>query len=371
MINKTRLINDFMRMVSIDSPSFGERRMGDYIKERLSRLGLSFREDGAASLVDGSCGNIYGFLDGNAPAEPILLCAHMDTVEPSSGKLAVIEENGIIRSGSPAVLGADDFAGIAAILEALTAVIENSIPHRPVEVLFTVAEEAYGKGAAVFDYSNVRSKEAYVLDLAGQVGTAAYKAPSILAFEIAVYGKASHAGFAPGEGIHAIAAAAKAIDSLKMGQNDGETTLNIGRIEGGTATNIVPDKCVIRGEIRGFTHSGAMALAQTVRERFELFAAQAGAAVEFRLSICCTAYSTPVDHPVVRRFESACRALELPFELVSTFGGSDNNVLAERGICGIVPASAMNNVHSTAEYTDCDELFKLARLAARLITDLT
>ena len=366
--NQVRLVDEFTKLVSIDSPSFNERRMGDYVKSRLQALGLMVIEDGAGERIGGSCGNIYGFLQGDATKKPLLFCAHLDTVEPSRGKEAVLGENGVIHSRGNTVLGADDLAGVAAILEALTVLREKKLPHGPIEVLFTVAEEAYTRGANVFEFAKIMSEEAYVLDLAGPVGTAAYMAPSILAFTATVKGKASHAGFAPQKGIHAIAAAADAVAMLPMGRIDEETSLNVGTIAGGLATNIVPDRCVIRGEVRGLNHEKAKRHAELVKMQFERSATAFHAGLDFELETASVAYETPVKHPVVRRFESACDALRLPVALIKTFGGSDNNVLAQNGITGLVLANAMNRIHALDEFTTVDELSNIADLTLALMT---
>lgn len=367
MIHSERLVREFIELVSIDSPSFGERTMGDYLKNQLAALGLTVEEDGAGSRLGGNCGNLYVFLEGRKDLEPILFCVHMDTVEPSAGKRAVLDGDGVIRSRGDTVLGADDFAGIVAILEALRVIHEQNLTHRPVEILFTVAEEVYCKGAKQFDFSKVRSKEAYVLDLSGPVGSAACQAPTILSFTVEVHGKASHAGFAPQEGVHAIQAAADAVAGLSMGKIDEHTTLNIGSIHGGLATNIVPDLCVLSGEIRSYSHEKAMEVAETVQKQFLSSAHAVGAAVDFDIQIGCRAYETPLGHPVIRRFETACQTLHLPSSLHQTFGGSDNNILAEYGISGIVLACAMNQCHSCTEYTTVDELVRISELTKVLM----
>lgn len=368
MTNQVRLIDEFTKLVAIDSPSFHERQMGDYVKSRLSDLGLLVIEDAAGELIGGDCGNIYGFLGGNIDRKPLLFCAHLDTVEPARGKQAVLGGDGVIRSRGNTVLGADDLSGVAAILEALTVIVEKNVPHGPVEVLFTVAEEAYCKGSAVFEFAKLASDEAYVLDLQGPVGTAAYMAPSILAFTAAIKGKAAHAGFAPQKGIHAIAAAADAIGMMPMGRVDEETTVNVGTITGGLASNIVPDRCVVKGEVRSLSHDKAARQAALVRRQFERAASAAGAALDFELLTASEAYETPLDHPVARRFEAACNALGLPVSFIKTFGGSDNNVLAQNGITGIVLANAMRNIHSCEEFTTVEELSRIADLILLLMT---
>lgn len=367
-INQVRIIDEFMNLVSIDSPSYAERQMGDYVKNRLQSLGMMVIEDDAGEKIGGNCGNIYGFLNGDANRKPLLFCAHLDTVEPSRGKVAIIGDDGTIRSDGSTVLGADDLTGVAAILEALTVIIEQNVPHGPIEVLFTVAEEVYCKGSQVFDFAKVMSEEAYVLDLMGLVGTAAYSAPSILAFTITIHGRAAHAGFAPQKGIHAIAVAADAISMMPMGRIDEETTLNVGMINGGLGTNIVPDTCVVKGEVRSINHEKAKKQAELVRKQFERSCSAAHATFDFELFVASKAYETSLEHPVVTRFESACNKLRLPVSIVKTFGGSDNNIIAQHGIAGIVVANAMSRIHACDEFTTVEEIIRIAELTLTLMT---
>lgn len=366
-INRERIISEFAKLVSIDSKSFCEKDMGMYIKERLVSLGFSVFEDEAGKILNGNCGNIYGFKEGDISLEPLLFCAHMDTVEPCNGKVVIIDEEGIIRSNGKTILGADDCSGIAAILEALQTIKDQNILHRPIEVLFTIAEEVYCKGVQKFDFSKIKSKEAYILDLTGPVGSAAYKAPTILSFIITINGKSSHAGFAPENGIHSILSAANSISSIKMGRIDEETTVNIGIIEGGIATNIVPSQCIVKGEIRSYSHKKALDVSEDIKQKFINSAEKIGATIDFKVEIHCEAYEIPVNHPVIRRFEKASNELKLPINLVETFGGSDNNVLTKQGINGIVIANAMNQCHSCEEYTTIKELCNIAELTISLM----
>lgn len=363
-----RLIETFQELVAIDSPTYGEKRMAEYLKNSLTLLGLHVSEDDAGEKLGGNCGNLCALLKGNKEGDPLLFCTHMDTVEPSSGKKAVIGADGVIRSAGDTVLGADDAAGISAILEAVETLIEENLPHPDITLLFTVAEEAYARGAGVFDFTGIDAKTAYILDYDGEAGEAVYAAPTILPFTVAVEGKSAHAGFAPEQGIHAISVASQAISQLKMGRVNPDTTVNIGLIEGGTATNIVPNRCTVKGEIRSYSHPLALEQLALIRKVFEEAAAGAGATVCIEEGRGIRAYETPRDCPAVHRFERACASLGLATKLVRTFGGSDNNVLAQRGIQGLVLSSAMHRCHTCEEFTTVDELTALAQLTLKLMT---
>ncbi len=367
MIQKSRLISLFGQLVSIDSPSFGEREAADFVKAKLLELGILTTEDNAGDLSNGNCGNVYAHIDGSVQLPPLLFCVHLDTVEPSRGKKMKIGENGVITSDGTTILGADDFSGVAAILEALFTLKESGLAHRPIELLFTVSEEKYSIGIKLFDVAKIKSREAYVLDLTGPVGDAASQAPTILSFKAEFTGRAAHAGFSPEEGIHAIKAAAKAVTQIECGRI-GDVTVNVGTISGGKATNIVPDRCVITGEVRSNSDQNAHRKIDEIEANIKNTAKITGAEVTFESTVNITAFQTDLEHPVVTRFKNACELLKLKPNLYSTFGGSDLNTLALHGIQGIVLATAMNNCHSCAEYTSESELLCIAELTFALMT---
>ncbi len=369
MVNKERIIKEFCRLVSIDSVSFKERGMADAMILALEELGFKVQEDGAGGYYGGNCGNVYGFLQGNVDGPPLLFSAHLDTVEPGLGKTAVVREDGTITSDGTTVLGADDLSGLVSVLEAVRTIKELGLPHRSIEVLFPIAEEVYLKGTEVFDFSKLQAKEAYVLDLDGPVGRAAIQAPTVLSFTVKILGKASHAGFAPEQGINAIAVAAQAITGIRQGRVEDGMTVNIGIIEGGKARNIVSEECILRGEVRSLEHVRAVAEIGRIEAVVREVTQQYRAKYEFETSIGCLAYEIAKDHPVVTRFKKACEELNYPVELVTTFGGSDNNNFVKNGITGIVLACGMNQVHSCKEYTELDELIKCSSILVSLMTD--
>lgn len=369
MVNKERLVQEFCKLVSVDSVSFKERKMADILKGYLEELGFLVQEDNAGTYYNGNAGNIYGYLQGELEGEPILLSAHMDTVEPGIGKKAVLHEDGLITSEGSTVLGADDLSGVTAILEAVRSIRENKVKHRSIEVLFTIGEEVYIRGSEVFDYSIIKGKEAYVLDLSGPVGTAALKAPTLVSFTAKFKGKAAHAGFAPETGIHAIAMAAEAITSIRQGRINEDTTVNIGTIQGGLAKNIVPEHCIITGEVRCLCHEGALKSMEEIAESINKAALKYKGSVDIETSFGCIAYEIEKNHSVVTRYEKACRELGIPVAFIETFGGSDNNNFVKNSITGIVIACGMNEVHSAKEYSHADELEKCCLIVYKLLTD--
>lgn len=373
-VNPERLFDSFREMTEIDAPSFRERAFCDYLKKQLAGLGISAEEDQAGASLCGNCGNLYAFVPASETVgpekglPPVLLSMHMDTVDPACGKKAVRHPDGTITSDGTTVLGADDHAGIAAVLEVLRILKENNMPHRPLELLFSAAEEPYCRGSHAFDFSRLKSKEAYVFDLDGPVGTASQKAPTILSFCAVFHGRTAHAAFSPEKGIHAIKAAADAVSHVSCGRV-GSTTVNIGTIHGGTADNVVADTCTVTGEVRSFSDDDAKAMCGAVEEQFRTAAESDGASVTFGHTDLCTACQTPESAPVVKRFLRACRKAGLAGTLTQTYGGSDNNVFMQHGITGIVAAAGMNNCHSRSEYTSLGELTRAADMILQLISD--
>lgn len=369
MINVDRELNNFRQLTEIDSLSFDERHTANWMINYLKKLGFEVSEDNAGEYLGGNAGNIFGTLKGAISGEPILFSSHLDTVSPGINKKMNIHTDGTITSDGTTVLGADDVSGIVEILEGIESLEEDGIPHRDIEVLFTIGEEAYGKGSAEFDYSQIKARTAYVLDLSGKVGVAANRAPSIVSFEATINGVASHAGFNPESGVNAIAIMCEAITRIKQGHIDDETTLNIGKIVGGTSTNIVPDQATFSGEIRSYSHEKALKCIAGLSEILEETVDKTGATFSIDNTVNLKAYCTALESETVVKFKKSCEKLGLSGEITDTFGGSDNNNLATKGISGIVLSCGMYNVHSVSEYTTIKDLEMGARLVADLILE--
>lgn len=370
-MNKERITKQFTDLTAIDSLSRGERQMADILAAELRGLGFDVFEDDAGEKIGSDTGNLYAFLKGTDPAKkPVLFSAHMDTVVPGIGKKAVIDwDGGIITSEGDTILGADDVAGIVQILEGVRSIKEAGSAYGDIEVLFTVAEEIYGLGSSVFDYSKIRSRAAYVVDMSGSIGKAAVAAPTIITFEFTITGRPAHAGFDPTAGINAIAIASDIISDTKQGLVSDGVTLNIGTIKGGSVSNIVSETCVCTGEVRGNDHDEACRVLGELRERVEQKAAAAGAQQTFNSEVMIKAYRTAEAEDVCVTFANACRKMGLEPEFVSTRGGSDNNVFAQFDIPGIVVGCGMSNTHSTSEYIYLDDLYQGAELVEAIIRE--
>ena len=373
MISSDRIREEFETLASFDSESYEEYDIKEYLKEKLTNLGLVVVEDSAWKTfpIKGAkaSGNLYGFLEGNVPGEPVLFSAHMDTVSPGKHKKVIWHEDGRASSDGTTVLGADDISGLVSILEALQVIREEKLPHPDLEVVFSVAEEPFCRGIAAFDFRQVKSKIAYVLDLTGRVGTAAVRAPTILSLDIWIHGKAAHSGFSPEEGINALTIAANALSRLQTGRVNPDTTVNFGVIDGGTGKNIVPALVHIQGEIRSLVHEKALAEAEAIERTLREEAQRIGGDVKFEAEEKLLAYDVAEGERVRMRFEKAiCELNWEQAEYITTFGGSDGNFFNKNGISSIVVANAMENVHTVFESTQISELVRSAELTLKLMT---
>ncbi|BEU87780.1 tripeptidase T [Selenomonas sp. TAMA-11512] len=344
--------------------------MADEMIRLFAELDIFLDEDNAGSRIGGTAGNLFGRIEGTgslATSPPILLSGHLDSVNPAIGKKAILRD-GTITSDETTVLGADDLAALTAIYEAIRYIKEQQLPHRPLELLFSTAEELYDLGIEQFDFSKLESKEAYIIDANGEIGSFIYQAPSIISFSFTIHGKAAHAGFAPEDGIHAIQIVAHAASKSRLGRITKDTTVNIGEIIGGTGANIIPASCTVKGEIRSYEHKEALSAFSRLETHFKTIAESAGATLESTRRIALTAYSTPLDTPVVARLQAAATDVGLSFIPKASFGGSDANQLAAHGIAGVVLSCGFQNAHSTKECITVDDLYKTTQLLIALIT---
>ncbi len=248
MINRERLAETFTALVKIDSVSKEEGKVSKMIQGMLASLGADIVIDDAGEKIGGDTGNLIARFKGNTEAATMLLNAHMDTVEPGRGIVPVFTD-GVFTSQGDTILGADDKSAIAIILEVLKVVGENNLACGPLEVVFTICEEIGLLGAKYLDFNTISANYGFALDSADTRGVVT-RAPSANHLEFTVHGKEAHAGAAPEKGINAIQIAGKAIADLDLGRIDAETTCNIGVIEGGLATNIVPNLVKVKGEVR-------------------------------------------------------------------------------------------------------------------------
>ena len=371
MVNKKRLVESFMELVKIDSISREERNLADFLIEKLENFGLEVTVDQAGEKAKSNSGNIIARFKGNIKeATPIMFSAHMDTVVPGKNIKPVYEGDKILSSGKT-ILGADDKAAIAALLEALRIIKEDNIPCGDIEIVFSICEEIGLKGAKNLDISSLKTQMGFVLDAGGQVGKIITTAPSQNSLEITIYGKSAHAGSNPEEGINAIQVAGFALSRMKLGRIDEETTANIGIISGGKATNIVPDKVTLKGEVRSRNEEKLEKYTERLKKITEDTAQEFKAKAEVKINREYSCYNLSSDDQVVKISMKAAKDMGLQPELCPSGGGSDANVFNKKGFPSVVLAIGMEKVHTVDEYILIKNLKKTVEYVLSIINTVT
>ena len=316
----------FLELASIPSPSRRERAVMDRCIAYLRDLGLDPQED-APPLPGDEAGNVICRIPATAgeTGTPIMLCAHVDTVQPTAPIEPVVAD-GIVTNRHATILGGDDKAAVAAMLEGLRRIVAEGRPHAGIELILTVQEEIGLLGAKAVDCTRLAARIAYVYDHAASIGGLVTACPSQYSIDATFIGRSAHAGIAPQEGRNAIAAAAAALAELRFGRLDEETTANVGTIAGGMARNIVPDRCELRLEVRSRSHERALKESQVMLDALAHAANAAECELETTSTLEYVAYKLRRTDPVVQIAWAALEACGHAPELLSTGGGADAHV---------------------------------------------
>jgi tripeptide aminopeptidase len=357
------VLDTFLTLVRIDSLSGDEGAVAERLRGYLHDAGCQVWSDHVGNLLARRAGHGAGSM-----LPPLLLSAHMDTVEPGHGIQPRIVD-GVVRSDGTTILGADDKAGVAAILTALRQTNDPGASCCPVEVVFSVQEEVGLVGAKHLDLTQLAAKTAIVMDSAGPVGSIVARAPSQDTMTIEITGQASHAGVAPEQGVSAIVVASKAIAGMHLGRIDPETTANIGVIRGGMATNIIPAHVTMRGEARSLDEARLASQTAHMRECFETAARELGAQVEFWVERSYSAINLSPESAVVRRVSRAMAATGVAPTLISTGGGSDANIFMGAGIETANLGFGMMGPHSVEEHIAIADLEQAASILIAVLSD--
>jgi tripeptide aminopeptidase len=368
MINKDRLYATFMELCAIDSEPTRERLLADHLKERLSELGFTVTEDGTGEQIGGNAGNLFARLAGTGPGEPLLFSCHLDRVVPGIGVKPRIEGDFIVGDGTT-VLGADDAAGLAALLEGVSTLRERKIPHPPIEIVLSVAEEMALVGSSRFDISQVTAPCGFVLDASGRVGEIVVQAPEQMKIHAVIHGRNAHAGFAPEQGVSAIQIAGVAISRMGLLRIDPETTANIGSISSAGPTNIVPDRCELHAEARSLDPAKLQIQVKEMTGALEAAAAECGGSVEIALVPCYPAYKIAEDAKPAQRAARAAGRIGVPVRFKATGGGSDANIFNSKGLPTVVLSCGYEKAHTSEERISLDQLALLAEWVVAIATD--
>jgi len=367
LMDSERLIEQFLALVHVDSPPTRERKVMLLLAPQLEALGFSVTFDQAGGAVGGDVGNLIATLSGNRPgARPIFFSAHVDTVAPTAG-IRTIVADGVIRTDGSTILGADDKAAVAAIVEAVRHVVTYDLPHGELQILFSICEEIGLKGAAAMDYSLVAAEMGFVFDSGQPVSGVVIQSPTHDKIHAIVHGRKAHAGSAPEDGINAIQAAAAGIARMRLGRIDVETTANVGTIQGGEATNVIPDRVELLAEARSRDDRKLERQVSQMIGAIEEGAAEYGARVEVETTRHYSGFHLSDDDPVVRMACDAIRSLSMQPKLLPSGGGSDANVFNARGLPAVVLGVGYRNIHTHAESIAIEDLISTSRLVAALI----
>jgi len=374
MINRQRIIDEFILQASIDSPSFKEATIAKYLEQRFKKLGAEIEFDDAGTKIGSDSGNMIARLPGKKHGEPLLLSAHMDTVTPADNVEPILKD-GIFTSAGETILGGDDKSGIVEIIEALEVLQEQQIPYVPLEIVISICEEQGLLGAKQLDFSKFKAKRGLALDTRG-VDIVINRAPAANRFKIDIFGHEAHAGVCPEQGVSAIQIASRAIAGMNLGRIDAETTANIGTIHGGMASNIIPSRISLRGEVR--SHN-----IDKLREQTELIISSVEAEVnkakvmvgdetkQATMALELKEDFSPMfvaeDAQILQIIQAAGAALQRPQKIEAAGGGSDANIFNNHGIEMVIMATGMEKVHTIDEQIAVDDMVKASELLVEVI----
>lgn len=367
MINRQRLVDEFISLVKIDSLSKQERKMADALLMKFKDMGYDPYEDDTGSKIGGNAGNVICHIKGEKSKPSLLLMAHMDTVVPGISKKPSIDGD-IIKTDGTTVLGGDDAAGIAVILETIKSLKEDNTPFGDLYIAFTVCEEGGLYGARNLDLSKLPVNFAFILDEGGEIGQVAVKAPFYNRFEVTFQGRAAHAGVEPEKGLSAIMLASKAIaDMPNFGRIDEESTSNIGIINGGEVRNIVCETCKIEGEVRSISEEKIDRYTDEILNHFKTVTESLGGSVHIDLERMYPGFNISETDDIINLLKEASELSGIPLKLHATGGGSDTNIINGSGIPAVNISVGMEKVHSKNEIIRIPKLEKACHFLTAII----
>ena len=356
----------FLELARVPSPSGQERAVADQVVDYLRALALPVDEDDAGARIDSTIGNLLCRIEPSGEGTPLFFCAHLDTVPPE-GPIEPVVEDGVVRNGGGTILGADNKAAVAAMLDATRRIVAESRPHGGIELLFTPKEEVGLRGAEAFDQERLHARLGYVYDHAGPIGEVILGAPYQVKLDASFRGRAAHSGMYPEEGRSAIAAAARAIADLRLGRLDEETTANVGEIHGGTARNIVPERCSFAAEARCHDERKLGELVQEMLETITFAAQVSDCDVETAVDPSARGYSFKRDDEAVRLAAAALERTGFQPTYGLSGGGADANVFNERGLQCLNLANGMTDIHTPDERIAVADLDRMVDVTLALV----
>jgi tripeptide aminopeptidase len=366
---RERLHETFAALCRIESPSGHERGVADWVTRELRGMGLEVHEDDVGPQVGSDAGNLLARIPGTGP-DSILLCAHMDTV-PLTAPVEPVRVDGGWTNAGAGILGADNKTAVAVIVELARRLTRGAgePPAVGIEILFTVCEEISLLGARAFDASRLDSRFGYVFDHATPIGDIVLAAPTLHRIGAEFHGRAAHAGVRPEDGRSAIAAAARGIAAMRLGRLDSETTANVGTIEGGTAINVVPERCRIEAEVRSVDQARVESLATEMIDHMQEAADAAECDVDITVERMIQGFRTRAKAIEVKVAESALRACGYEPRHIHTGGASDANAFRAAGFPCLNLADGTEHNHEPTERISIDALEGLFEVTIALVEE--
>ena len=375
--NSDRLSYYFTTLCEIDSPSKSESKLSSYLQDLFHDLGADYVfEDNSSRLTGSDCGNFVArFAGSRSDVDPVFFNCHLDVIKPCLG-VKVRKIDNIFYSSGDTVLGADDKAGIAILIEVLISIILENKPFVPVEFVFTTCEEIGLLGAKAFNPSSLVAKYGYSLDSTG-IDNVIIGAPASYGISAEIHGLASHAGLRPRHGINAIQLAAQAVSRLPLGQIDSETTANIGLIAGGTATNIIPDYVRVDGEVRSHNLSKIYSTLDLFKNTFQDVVSSWHDPHNLITALPSLVFASPEQYPLMKldpeslpvlHAQQAASFLSRSLQFIHAGGGSDANFFNASGLSTAILGIGMQNVHSVSENIKLSDMLRTAELVYSILT---
>jgi len=381
MIEKERMTEHVMDLIKIDSLSKQEKEVALKLEDEMTSLGAECHYDDAGEKVNGNVGNLIVHIEGNkSDAAPFFLSAHMDTVGPGEGILPSIRD-GIMKSDGTTILGSDDKSGVSVITEVIRTLKEKDVPHGDIEIAFTICEEIGLLGAKHIDISKFRAKHGIVLD-SSTPARLVLRCPSADKLEFIVHGLEAHAGLCPENGISAIEIASEAISKMRLGRIDELTTANIGIVQGGRATNIVPNLVRVVGEARSHNEETLKDQVDHMRKCLHDAVADRQVTIEDNLSIGGQTFTAKLEERIERSYDKMDVGGEsLPASQVdravvnlghniahhTSGGGCDANYFNKMGIECVNLGTGMYELHTVNEYLILEEFYRSAEIVLESI----
>lgn len=356
------------QLVQLESPSTNKTAVdacSAYVADRLRALGVEVQSVPQSVAGSQLLATWRGEADGKGQ---FLVLLHLDTVWPigTLTQLPLREENGKLYG--PGVY--DMKAGTAIVLAALQAMHASGLkPRRPIRMLFTGDEEiGSDTSRALIEAEARRSALVLVMEPAMAGGQLKTFRKGVGTFKLVAYGRAAHAGVDHSKGVNAIEELAHQILRLqKMTDYDQGTTVNVGTIRGGSASNVVPEQAEMEVDFR-ISRMSEIDRIVTAVERLKPVLAGS------RLEITGGLNRPPMERTptLVAAFEQARRlgaSIGLTLEEGSTGGGSDGNFTSALGIPTLDGLGALGDgAHAAHEHIVISSLADRAALLATIWT---